>query len=121
MHQLRGRIGRGEHDSLCLLATRLPQNSKAGQRLGAVAATRDGFELAELDLQERREGDVLGDNQSGRPMRLTFLSLVDHQEIILDARGLSQALYATDPDHPGMADLAKPFTDADRIEYLDKA
>ena len=121
LHQLRGRIGRGEHDSLCLLATRLPQNSKAGQRLGAVAATRDGFELAELDLRERREGDVLGDNQSGRPMRLTFLSLVDHQEIILDARGLSQALYATDPDHPGMADLAKPFTDADRIEYLDKA
>ncbi len=121
LHQLRGRIGRGEHESLCLLATRLPQNSKAGQRLGAVAATQDGFELAELDLRERREGDVLGDNQSGRPMRLTFLSLVDHQEIILDARGLSQALYATDPDHPGMADLAKPFTDADRIEYLDKA
>ena len=66
LHQLRGRIGRGEHPSLCLLATRLPEGAKAGERLKAVAGTLDGFELADLDLEERREGDVLGYSQSGR-------------------------------------------------------
>ena len=70
LHQLRGRIGRGEHASLCLLATNLPEASKAGERLKAVAATQDGFELADLDLAERREGDVLGLHQSGRPITL---------------------------------------------------
>ena len=86
LHQLRGRIGRGEHPSLCLLATRLPEGSKAGERLKAVAGTLDGFELADLDLKERREGDVLGYSQSGRPITLRFLSLVDHREIIETAR-----------------------------------
>ena len=73
LHQLRGRIGRGQHPSLCLLVTRLPESSKAGERLRAVAGTLDGFALADLDLAERREGDVLGDNQSGRPVTLEFL------------------------------------------------
>ena len=75
LHQLRGRIGRGEHASLCLLATKLPEGSKAGERLKAVAGTLDGFKLADLDLKERREGDVLGYSQSGRPITLRFLSL----------------------------------------------
>jgi ATP-dependent DNA helicase RecG len=75
LHQLRGRIGRGEHPSLCLLATNLPEESKAGQRLKAVAGTQDGFVLADLDLRERSEGDVLGLHQSGRPITLRFLSL----------------------------------------------
>ncbi|MGV0802620.1 helicase-related protein, partial [Mycolicibacterium elephantis] len=83
LHQLRGRIGRGEHPSLCLLATNLPENSKAGARLKAVASTLDGFELADLDLKERQEGDVLGLSQSGRAITLRFLSLLDHLEIIL--------------------------------------
>lgn len=121
LHQLRGRIGRGEHPSLCLLATRLPPHSRAGERLVAVAATQDGFELTELDLRERREGDVLGDNQSGRPIELKFLSLAEHLDVILDARQLCEAVYAADPDHPGMAVLAGQFTGTDRIEYLDKA
>ena len=60
LHQLRGRIGRGEHPSLCLLATNMPEQSKAGERLKAVAGTQDGFVLADLDLLERSEGDVLG-------------------------------------------------------------
>ncbi|MDT7732677.1 MAG: ATP-dependent helicase RecG, partial [Mycobacterium sp.] len=64
LHQLRGRIGRGQHPSLCLLATKLPEGSKAGQRLKAVAGTLDGFKLADLDLKERQEGDVLGLSQS---------------------------------------------------------
>ena len=91
LHQLRGRIGRGEHASLCLLATRLPEGSKAGERLKAVAGTLDGFELADLDLKERREGDVLGHSQSGRPITLRFLSLFDHREIIEAARDFCQA------------------------------
>ena len=121
LHQLRGRIGRGAHPSLCLLATRLPQHSKAGERLEAVAATLDGFALADLDLQERREGDVLGDNQSGRKSRLRFLSLIDHLDVIVAARDLCESVYAADPHSAGMAVLAGQFTGTDRIDYLDKS
>lgn len=120
LHQLRGRIGRGQHPSLCLLATRLPEASKAGQRLGAVASTLDGFKLADLDLDERREGDVLGHNQSGRAITLRFLSLQEHLDLIVEAREFCTALYERDPGHVGMAALAAPFTD-DRVEFLDKA
>ncbi|MCV7345710.1 ATP-dependent DNA helicase RecG [Mycolicibacterium rhodesiae] len=121
LHQLRGRIGRGSHASLCLLATKLPEGSKAGDRLTAVASTLDGFELADLDLQERREGDVLGLNQSGRPITLRFLSLAEHLEVIVDAREVAQSIYARDPANPGMTVLAGQFTGGDRIDYLDKS
>ncbi len=121
LHQLRGRIGRGAHPSLCLLATRLPQDSRAGERLRAVAGTLDGFALADLDLQERREGDVLGLNQSGRSFTLRFLSLAEHLDLIMAARELCQELYAADPDSRGMAVLAAQFTGGDRIEFLDKS
>ncbi len=121
LHQLRGRIGRGQHPSLCLLATQLPEGSKAGQRLQAVAGTLDGFKLADLDLQERKEGDVLGLSQSGRPITLRFLSLSEHLDIILAAREFCEKLYEKDPANPGMAVLAAQFTDTDRVEYLDKA
>jgi ATP-dependent DNA helicase RecG len=121
LHQLRGRIGRGQHPSLCLLATQLPDGSKAGQRLKAVAGTLDGFKLADLDLEERREGDVLGLSQSGRPITLRFLSLFEHLDIILAARELCEELYEKDPANPGMALLAAQFVDTDRVEYLDKA
>ena len=121
LHQLRGRIGRGSHPSLCLLTTRLPENSKAGERLKAVAGTLDGFALADLDLQERREGDVLGHSQSGRPITLRFLSLAEHLDVILAARELCESVYAEDPGSRAMAMLAGQFTDTDRIDYLDKA
>jgi ATP-dependent DNA helicase RecG len=121
LHQLRGRIGRGQHPSLCLLATQLPEGSKAGQRLQAVAGTLDGFKLADLDLQERKEGDVLGLSQSGRPITLRFLSLSEHLDIIVAAREFCEGLYEKDPAHRGMAVLAAQFTDTDRVEYLDKA
>ncbi|MGE2733882.1 ATP-dependent DNA helicase RecG [Mycolicibacterium vaccae] len=119
LHQLRGRIGRGSHPSLCLLATNLPETSKAGQRLRAVAGTLDGFALADLDLQERSEGDVLGYHQSGRAVSLRFLSLAHHLDIILTARELCESVYDSDPDHPGMAMLSAPFTDTDRVQFLD--
>jgi len=121
LHQLRGRIGRGQHPSLCLLVTKLPEGSKAGQRLKAVAGTLDGFTLADLDLQERKEGDVLGLNQSGRRITLRFLSLSQHLDIILAAREFCEGLYEQDPANPGMAVLAAQFIDTDRVEYLDKA
>lgn len=121
LHQLRGRIGRGSHPSLCLLATRLPETSKAGARLKAVADTLDGFALADLDLRERREGDVLGMHQSGRLNSLHFLSLSDHLDVILAARELCETLYEKEPGHPGMAMLAAPFIDTDRVEYLEKS
>ena len=121
LHQLRGRIGRGQHPSLCLLATKLPEGSKAGQRLKAVAGTLDGFKLADLDLKERKEGDVLGLSQSGRPITLRFLSLSEHLDIILAGREFCEGLYEKDPANPGMAVLAAQFTDTDRVEYLDKS
>ncbi|PXX12293.1 ATP-dependent DNA helicase RecG [Mycolicibacterium moriokaense] len=120
LHQLRGRIGRGQHPSLCLLVTKLPEGSKAGQRLTAVAGTLDGFKLADLDLKERKEGDVLGLSQSGRPITLRFLSLSEHLDIILAAREFCESFYEKAQDHPGMAVLAAPFTNTDRVEYLDK-
>jgi ATP-dependent DNA helicase RecG len=121
LHQLRGRIGRAQHPSLCLLATKLSEGSKAGQRLKAVAGTLDGFRLADLDLQERREGDVLGLSQSGRPITLRFLSLSEHREVIEAARDFCESVYAQDPSRPGMATLAAQFTETDRVEYLDKS
>lgn len=121
LHQLRGRIGRGQHPSLCLLATRLPEGSKAGERIKAVAGTLDGFALADLDLDERREGDVLGLNQSGRTINLRFLSLREHLEVITDARTFCESMYEQNPQDPGMALLAAQFVETERVEYLEKA
>ncbi|MET0703591.1 MAG: ATP-dependent DNA helicase RecG [Mycobacterium sp.] len=121
LHQLRGRIGRGSHPSLCLLVTDLPEGSKAGTRLRAVASTLDGFELADLDLLERSEGDVLGRNQSGRAIALKLLSLNEHREIIEDARDFCEQSYQRNPADRGLALLAAHFTDTEQIEYLDKS
>ncbi|MDT5163916.1 MAG: ATP-dependent helicase RecG [Mycobacterium sp.] len=121
LHQLRGRIGRGEHASICLLATWMTPHSRAGRRLSAVAGTLDGFELADLDLRERREGDVLGRSQSGRAITLRLLSLIDHREVIEAAREFCEQAYADPAAHPGLALLAAPFTGNERIEFLDKS
>jgi ATP-dependent DNA helicase RecG len=119
LHQLRGRIGRGQHPSLCLLASWASPESSAGRRLTAVAGTLDGFALADLDLKERREGDVLGRNQSGRAITLRLLSLADHLAYIEAARDFCLRAYGE--QHPGLETLAARFTDSDRIEYLDKS
>lgn len=121
LHQLRGRIGRGRHPSLCLLATWVSPGSPAGRRLAAVAATQDGFALADLDLKERREGDVLGRNQSGRAINLRLLSLADHRDVIEAARDFCVRSYDENPASPELALLAAPFVTTDRIEYLDKS
>lgn len=121
LHQLRGRIGRGEHPSLCLLASWVGPGSAGGRRLSAVADTMDGFALADLDLKERKEGDVLGRNQSGRAITLRLLSLADHLALIEAARDFCASAYQETSPHPGLTALAARFTDTDRIEYMDKS
>lgn len=120
LHQLRGRIGRGEHPSVCLLASWVPPDTPAGQRLRAVAGTMDGFALADLDLKERKEGDVLGRNQSGKAITLRLLSLAEHEEYIVAARDFCIEAYKN-PTDPALALMAARFTSTDRIEYLDKS
>jgi ATP-dependent DNA helicase RecG len=123
LHQLRGRVGRGGHPGLCLLATESPQGSKARERLDAVAATADGFELARLDVEQRREGDVLGVAQSGKNSGFEFLSLLRDEELIGQARAEATTLVAGDPylaAHPLLAAQAAVLNADDRTDFLDK-
>jgi ATP-dependent DNA helicase RecG len=107
LHQLRGRIGRGAHAGVCLLLTTASAESTARQRLGAVAATRDGFALAEVDLEQRREGDVLGASQSGSRSSLKLLRVLRDADLITQARTLAEQCIAQDPElnDPGLADI----------------
>ncbi|HEX6469982.1 MAG TPA: ATP-dependent DNA helicase RecG [Streptosporangiaceae bacterium] len=123
LHQLRGRVGRGALPGLCLFVTRSPGGTKARERLDAVAATTDGFELARLDLEQRREGDVLGAAQSGRRSSLKLLTLLKDEELIRTARDEANALIDGDPDltrHPVLAAELAALVDDDRAEYLEK-
>lgn len=97
LHQLRGRVGRGEHPGLCLLVTRAPEGTLARERVDAVAATLDGFVLADVDLAHRREGDVLGTSQSGGRSGLKLLQVTSHGAIIATAREAAAAVLADDP------------------------
>ncbi len=107
LHQLRGRIGRGAHPGVCLLLTTADEQSSARQRLNAVAATRDGFTLAEVDLEQRREGDVLGASQSGRRSSLKLLRVLRDADLIAQARTLAEQCIAEDSElsDPGLADI----------------
>lgn len=124
LHQLRGRVARGAHAGLCLLVTDAPTGSPTGARLAAVAATSDGFELARLDLETRREGDVLGAAQSGRRSGIRLLSLLEDEELIATARAEATALLATGgglADHPGLAAEVASLASDERADYLEKA
>ncbi|WP_106251898.1 ATP-dependent DNA helicase RecG [Allonocardiopsis opalescens] len=124
LHQLRGRVGRGSVPGLCLLVTEAAEPSKARDRLAAVAATTDGFELSRVDLEQRREGDVLGAAQSGRRSSLRMLTLLRDEELIGDAREAAAELVAADPAlerHPALADAVDELLGDDRAEYLEKA
>jgi ATP-dependent DNA helicase RecG len=124
LHQLRGRVGRGTAPGVCLLVSDMPSATAARQRLDAVAGTTDGFELAQLDLELRREGDVLGSMQSGRRSGLRLLSLLKHAEIIAKARVYAADIVAEDPGlvrHPGLfALVGETVGDEERAAYLDK-
>ena len=97
LHQLRGRVGRGGLPGLCLLVTRAPADTPARERLDAVAATTDGFELSRVDLEQRREGDVLGRSQSGFRSSLQNLRVLRDEKTIVEAREAAIALLADDP------------------------
>ncbi|WNZ08414.1 ATP-dependent DNA helicase RecG [Streptomyces sp. 11x1] len=123
LHQLRGRVGRGSAAGLCLLVTEMPEASAARQRLGAVASTLDGFELSRIDLEQRREGDVLGQAQSGARTSLRMLTVIDDEEIIAEAREEAAAVVAADPDleHlPALRTALDALLDEEREQYLDK-
>jgi ATP-dependent DNA helicase RecG len=107
LHQLRGRIGRGAHPGICLLFTTASEESTARQRLDAVASTRDGFALAEVDLEQRREGDVLGASQSGTRSSLKLLRVLRDADLIAQARTLAEQCIAQDPElsNPALADI----------------
>jgi ATP-dependent DNA helicase RecG len=124
LHQLRGRVARGKHAGLCLLVTDASAASPTGQRLAAVAATSDGFELARLDLETRREGDVLGAAQSGKRSGIRMLSLLEDEELIATARAEAAALLETErglADHPGLAAEVAALATDERAEWLEKA
>lgn len=108
LHQLRGRVGRGGNAGLCLLLTAAEEGSLALERVSAVAKTLDGFELSEIDLELRREGDVLGQSQSGGRSSLKLLRVLQDAKMIQSAREQAQQLLASDPTlekHPLLAEL----------------
>ena len=107
LHQLRGRVGRGSVPGLCLLVTEAPEGTPARSRVEAVAATTDGFALAEVDLELRGEGDVLGDAQSGARSSLRLLRVVADADLIALAREAAQQLLEADPALRGHAGLAE--------------
>ncbi|MFB9569208.1 ATP-dependent DNA helicase RecG [Saccharopolyspora hordei] len=124
LHQLRGRVGRGSAPGLCLLVTEAVAGTTTRERLDAVASTTDGFELARLDLELRREGDVLGAAQSGRKSGLKMLSLLRDEDVIAQAREEAARVVAADPtlrDHPGLARMVAEVVDETRAEYLEKS
>ncbi len=122
LHQLRGRVGRGSHPGLCLLMTSSDAPT-ARARLDAVAGSSDGFELARLDLTQRREGDVLGTRQSGGRSQLEFLSLVRDEELVAQAREDATEVVAADPDltgRPALAAAVATWSEAEQAAYLEK-
>ncbi|MEO3977276.1 ATP-dependent DNA helicase RecG [Streptomyces sp. CAU 1734] len=123
LHQLRGRVGRGSAPGLCLLVSEMPEASPARQRLAAVAATLDGFELSRIDLEQRREGDVLGQAQSGARSSLRMLAVIEDEEVIAAAREEAMAVVRDDPElerTPGLRIALEALLDEDREQYLDK-
>jgi ATP-dependent DNA helicase RecG len=124
LHQLRGRVGRGAAAGVCLLVTDAPAGSATRERLDAVAATTDGFELARLDVEQRREGDVLGVAQSGRRSQLRLVSLLRDEELIAQARAEAAQLVECDPDlldHPLLAIAVAELIADGQAAYLEKA
>ncbi|MGN9795154.1 ATP-dependent DNA helicase RecG [Streptomyces sp. OZ13] len=123
LHQLRGRVGRGSAPGLCLLVTEMPEASPARQRLAAVASTLDGFELSRIDLEQRREGDVLGQAQSGVRSSLRMLTVIEDEEVIAAAREEAVAIVGADPDLERLPELRTALDallDKEREQYLDK-
>ena len=108
LHQLRGRIGRGEYASTCILLAQYPMSDDAKKRLDTMCRTNDGFEIAEVDLEIRGPGELFGTRQSGA-LNLKIANLVTDGPIVEQARKEAQALIEEDPrlekdEHRGLRD-----------------
>jgi ATP-dependent DNA helicase RecG len=124
LHQLRGRVGRGANPGLCLLVTEAPEAAPARERLDAVASTVDGFALSRIDLEQRREGDVLGTAQAGRKSSLKLLQLLRDGDLIAQAREEAINVVDADPalaDQPALAEAVRALVDAEQTTFLEKA
>lgn len=123
LHQLRGRVGRGEHRGVCLLVSSAPPGTDAAVRLETLASTDDGFRLAEVDLELRREGDVLGAAQTGGSS-LRLLRVVQDAKLVGEAREDAEEIVAGDPHlvaHPELREAVERALDPEREEFLDRA
>jgi ATP-dependent DNA helicase RecG len=123
LHQLRGRVGRGGHAGTCALVTEMDRDSPSVARLFAVASTLDGFELSQLDLEARKEGDVLGANQSGGRSSLRYLKLED-LDVITESREWATRIVDEDPtlvDHPALKQAVEGILDEQRQAFIEKA
>jgi ATP-dependent DNA helicase RecG len=124
LHQLRGRVGRGGLPGLCLLVSNAPPGTPARERLDAVAATTDGFELSRVDLEQRREGDVLGRSQSGFRSSLQNLRVLRDEDTIVSAREAALALLADDPGLSSVRELAVAVAEMEQSrqsEFMEKS
>jgi ATP-dependent DNA helicase RecG len=123
LHQLRGRIGRGSSPGLCLLVTNAMPETPARERLVAVAGTLDGFELSKIDLEQRREGDVLGASQSGTRSHLRLLRVLRDEELIESARESAERLIEQDAQLKSFAllnDELKFLETDSATDFIDK-
>ena len=123
LHQLRGRVGRGTSPGLCLLVTQREEESPARERLNAVAGTLDGFELSRIDLEQRREGDVLGASQSGTQSHLRLLRVLRDESLIEQAREDAESVISSNNDLSEYPLLKAELVQLQRdqfIDYLDK-
>jgi ATP-dependent DNA helicase RecG len=123
LHQLRGRVGRGRAPGLCLLVTGVDRGTPTWERLDAVTGTLDGFELARVDLQHRREGDVLGAAQSGGRSSLRLLRVLQDEDVIARAREDATELVDADPvlvSQPALLETLFDQLDASQLDFLER-
>ena len=120
LHQLRGRVGRGQAKGLCLLLTAAEDDSIALQRIEAVAGESDGFKLSEIDLELRREGDVLGANQSGGRSSLRLLQVIRDAALIQKVRVEVEELFEKDPGLETFPNLRLAIEATSAVENLSK-
>ena len=124
LHQLRGRVGRGDRESVCVAVTGVEVGTTAFHRLKAFASTSDGFALAEADLDLRSEGDVLGASQSGRTSGLDLLRVTRDARLIATARRQAERIVDDDPqlrEHRALAAAIVERLDEEAQAFLERA
>lgn len=125
LHQLRGRVGRGEAPARCFLATRLPDGHPSLNRLSVIENTEDGFEIAKADVEQRGEGDVLGAAQHGYASQLQVLKVIQHAELIAQAATWVNEALQDDPQleaYPQLVEAVESWETEheDSSDYIEK-